>query len=174
MKYTENDMMTCYFVIKDVPGKRPIVKAWSTDKGLVSFYMKFHKHPHFIVKEETSVARDMFRIMDQYSNDQIAVTNIETLSSNKKGMDLISIPMTDNELDVVTDETNDFVKRYINYSIIDKFYHLIKPKYRQIFDDIFLSDITKYIVYRKKSNSIDHIHVDKLSVFIKTHEDDFG
>ena len=152
-----------------------IVKAWSDDKELVEFYIKFHNCKHFDVIVIDTTLDDIYDIINPSGNDEIKIVNLAIRDPDKPHKEkYIKVPMTEQEIDTMRLESESWGSDRINYHIIEKYYRLLKNKYKKIFNNILLLDILENIRTGSSTKILKEIKYDQLMLLYRTFPDNFN
>ena len=79
-RYEEDDNMTCYFIIDE---RNNIIRGWTDNKEYAKLYLDFHKCKYYKIKKITNTFREVLKIIEENSNDEISIYNINTRSNKK-------------------------------------------------------------------------------------------
>lgn len=177
-KYDEDDVIDCYFIInktKVLYNEKNNIKAWSTNKALVDYYMAFHRCKDFKVKKFTMQAKDMMDAINEAIHDEIKICNINTRDpKNPHKVKIIQIPATDTEIMFLNEETNSLLSTFIEYSDMNVMIPYLKKKYRHALSDILLADCIKRAIHNKPSKVLESIDLDQLALLVNFFPEDFG
>lgn len=177
-KYETGDIVTFWFVIYHDPRHGKRIQAFSDNKNLVKFYMEFHKCEQFSLKSLTGTIDSMIGIMNDNTLDELEIASVYTRDPNaKKGrnkMKLIQVPMTQNEMAFVKEDSVDFLSSQINYSYLAEVIPYLKEKYQRALDDILLTDIIQSVVHQKRSRKLELVDIDQISLMPKLPNSHFG
>ena len=113
--YSRGDIATFYFVIYDTDDK--IIKAWSDNKQLVDFYLKFHSCKKFSLKKITDTIENISKVLEENYHDEIVLYH--ALIKNKKSSKLVTIPATQSEINYINEECQMFLYTRIDYSYLN-------------------------------------------------------
>lgn len=89
-------------------------------------------------------------------------------------MKLIQVPMTQNEMAFVKEDSVDFLSSQINYSYLAEVIPYLKEKYQRALDDILLTDIIQSVVHQKRSRKLELVDIDQISLMPKLPNSHFG
>ena len=177
MGLDRDDIVDYYFIIHHDRDNRRIV-GWTDKKKVAEFYMKFHNCPNFEMKKITRTLEEMFKItQEENTHDEIGICNIYT-RNRKKGrsdeLELISIPATESEITITSQECNTFFSGRIGYSYINEAFPYLKKKYRESLEILFLDSIIKKVIHSVPDKYSSQIEMDQLMVLFKTFNSSFG
>lgn len=170
-KYEEDDEVVFYFVIYE-RGNEKCIRGWSDNKDLVDAYMEFHMCRYYRVKKQKDVLSEMYKILEENTNDEIQLYMINT--RGKHGSRSITVPMTLTEFTLVQDESNGFISSRVNYSYINECSHYLKGKYKNALKVAGIEDLVNLVVYGKTSKLLDHCEIDNLMTLYMSLSDQFG
>ena len=177
-KYQSGDIVTFYFVIKDM-GSEKIIQGWTDNKEIAKFYIEFHKCKDFKLKKITNTIEEINKISEENWNDEIKLFNIITRNRNKKSkhddnFETIAIPATETEIRFVREETSTFLASRINYGLLNEVIPYMKKKYRDVLESIFLTDIIRKVIYNKNERITQLVEIDQLMILYKSFPENFG
>lgn len=174
--YEHGDTATFYFIIAEYDDRKDI-KGWTDVKQLAEFYIDFHKCPRFRIKKVVKPIEELNVVLDENNNDEIVIGNIymkDTESKNNDNMKIISIPVTQNEMSFINEETSTFLSVRVDYSYLNNAIPYLKNKYQEAMNDILLTSLIKKVVYNRNDKVNQVIKFDQLMVLFRSFPDDFG
>lgn len=172
--YDLKDQATFYFIILKGTLDNEL-RAWTDNKSLAEFYLKFHNCKKHELRKVTKPYKHIVPILNENINNAIEIMNIittETKGSKKRAM-TIQIPMTREELGLINDTTSTFCSNMVDYSDINEYMHKLKPKYQRAIVNIGLSDVVDHEVYNNRSEFTKSTDLDQLKLLFKLFPDDF-
>lgn len=165
-KYEEGEIITCYF-ITDEDTKE--IKAWSKSKQLAEFFMEFHNCKKYKLKKITNTIEDIILITEENKHNEIAMASLYT--RNREGrageIELISLPLTDIENNLVSTETDTFFAGGVNYAFLNDRIEFLKDKYYYALSALLLNSVIKKVVHNNADDRISYVHMDQLSILLK-------
>jgi hypothetical protein len=172
--YDLKDQTTVYFVISEHSSNNEI-KAWSDDKMMAQFYMEFHNCKRYRLRVVKKIWKEMVKIINDNSNDEIEIMNLVTKSDDKKddGYKIIQVPMTTTEMSIISDTVKHNCATLIDYSEINQYITLFKKKYQKSFKNIGLIDIIRKEIYNKPTKFTNGLRIDDLRILFKLFKEDF-
>lgn len=176
-RYESGDVVTYWFVIcTDRHGSR--VQAFSDNKDLVKAYMEFHKSPDFEIKPMTDKIDTLAEIINENTHDEIQIANLRIrdpkAKDGKNPMRLIQAPVTETELILLNDDTNNFLNSAIPYGYLNAAIPYLKDKWQEVLDDIFLPDVIRKVVHQQTTSRMADINLDQLMLMLKIPNAHFG
>ena len=177
-KYQPGDIVTYYFIIKELEGKK-IIQGWTDSKDLANFYMDFHKSKNLALKKMRASIEEIMKILEENIHDEIQLTHIITRNRNKSkknpsDITTICIPATETECRFIREEANTFMMSRINYGLINEAIPFMKKKYQNVLESIFLTDIVSKVVYSKNVKFAQMIEYDALMILFISFPEIFG
>jgi hypothetical protein len=176
-RYESGDIVTYYFVVMD-NGDHSRIVGWSDNKMLVKYYMEFHKCKYHKLKVMTKPIEEINKILNENINDEIMIAKLFVKDPNhRKGEEerkMISVPVTTTEMQLINSEEQSFMMSMINYSYMNGVIPYLKPKYQEILEDIFLTDVVKFTCHNIQSKFTSSVKFDQLMVMFRLLPDHFG
>lgn len=180
-QYDMTDAVTFYFVTYLEPGfKEPCVKAWTDDKVLLDFYLKFHGMRDFKVKVITDTYEAVVKLINNTCrNDEICLMNMLTVKRDEIGgkakqgelndkMITVIVPATVQEINQVNDNVGDFCSSMVDYAKINQILPLLKKRYLSALDQLGLTDIISVVIGNRPSTKRTRLtELDELMVLLK-------
>ena len=152
MSYSD-EMKTLYIVTYHNPNielkSMTDIVAWSTNKELVKFYMKFHKCKFMKVNKIRGYPKELIKIINDNVNCEIYIAPLRTRNSDDEII-FINAPVTDLEMTDIRSLSGIMGEIDINYRLIYEYYNYFKNKYRKALDTILLGNITEEILFTSK------------------------
>lgn len=171
-RYEEDDNMTCYFIIDE---RNNIIRGWTDNKEYAKLYLDFHKCKYYKIKKITNTFREVLKIIEENSNDEISIYNINTRSNKKhESSKDIAVPLTETEGMLINEEANTFLSSRVNYTFINEAFYYLKGKYQKALKSIMLEDVMKNVIYSKRSKIVLDLEIDELLVLFHSIPDQFG
>ena len=153
MSYSYDEMKTLYIVTYHNPNVKlkfmTDIIAWSNNKDLAKFYMKFHKCKYMKLNKIQGYPKELVNIMNDNVNCEIFIAPLRTRNSNDEII-FINVPVTDLEMTDIRSLSGFMNDTDINYRIIYEYYTYFKNKYRKALDMILLGSITEEILFTSK------------------------
>lgn len=179
--YDMTDTVTFYFVTYREPGfSEPCIKAWTDDKVLLDFYLKFHGMKDFKVKVITDTYLAVSKIINNTCrNDEICLANMLTVQRaeidgvSKKGkfndrMMMVVVPATTQEVNHINDNAGDFCSSMVDYGKINELLPWLKKRYLSALERLNLVDIVSVVVGGKPpTKRTMYIELDELMLMLK-------
>lgn len=177
-KYQPGDMVTYYFVIKEVNGNK-MIQGWTDSKDLANFYMDFHKCKNLTLKKMSGTIEEITKILEENLHDEIQLSHIITRNRDKsrKNPDdsvTICIPATESECRFIREEANTFMASRINYGFINDALPFMKKKYQNVLQSIFLTDVIRKVVYSQNVKFAQMVEYDSLMILLRSFPETFG
>lgn len=168
------EIVDCYFVIHHHDMGKTI-KAYSYEKKLAQYYMKFHNCKNYELRKVSKPMKVLDNILNESNNDKITIVNIYTRDRKHPGeKELIAVPLTSGEELLIRDDCNEFIKREINYSVIDKVFPYLKDRYKKALSRVFLPHIIQHVCHNNKNHVSKSIDFDQLFILRDFWADEFG
>lgn len=177
-KYQPGDIVTYYFVIKEIDGNK-MIQGWTDNKELANFYMDFHKSKNLVLKKMSGTIEEITKVLNESYNDEIQLAHVITRnrdksSKNSDAATTICIPATEFECRFIREEANTFMASRINYSFINDAMPFLKKKYQNVLQSIFLTDIIRKTVYSQNVKFAQMVEYDSLMILLKSFPEIFG
>ena len=175
-KYDPGDIVTYYFIIYYEGTKRKL-QAWTDDKKMAKYYLEFHKCKRFKLRKYVGSIEEVNKICEENLHDEIKIYNFTTKCRDKhkeSETGTILIPATYTEYRFVNEECNTFLSTFIPYSYFNEAISYLKPKYRKILKDIFLTDIIDHEIHGIGRKIVTFFEFDQLAILFKSFPDNFG
>lgn len=175
-KYEDNDIATFYFVIREDKIKHQKgVQAWTDEKDLAEYYLRFHNCPDFKLKDVTNKIEEINKILNENIHDEIGIYNITIRNPDKpRKTKNIFIPATNNEMTFVNGECNSFVSSRVNYSFLNSAIPYLKDKYAKCMKNIFLTCIIDSEIHGKDIPILRDFKFDQLKMLYRSFPGNFG
>lgn len=181
--YDMDDRVTFYFVTYKEPGfSQPSIKAWTDDKVLLDFYLKFHNRKAFKVKKFTDTYKEISTMINRTCiNDEISLHSLITAKrdglgkSKVKGkageisdkITVVQAPITTNERVQIDDNASTFCSSMIDYGNLNRVLPLLKEKYVKALKGIGLLDVISSTVMSQPTKLTKNVHLDELVILLK-------
>jgi hypothetical protein len=174
-RYERGDIATFYFIIVEDRNNRRI-QAWTDDKQLAKYYMEFHHSKAFDLKQLTKPIEEINKILDENTNDEINLYNIEMRDPDKKKphMKTIQIPATYVEMQTLKSGCDGMMSDLINYSKINSMVPYLKPKWENGLSDCFLHEVMLKEIHSRPSPILEDLWIDQLAALFRLFPGMFG
>lgn len=176
MGYDSNDIVDYYFImVTDRNGTR--VQAWTEEKVLAEAYMEFHNCKHFKLKKMTNTLNNLYKIIEENLHDEIQLYNITIPKDSKHPgkTKTIVVPCTKSEINVINDDSVNFMATQVPYHEMDKISRWLRPKYQRALKGILFRDVCDQVLSIKSpSRILRNIDMNGLKVLIQSFPDSFG
>lgn len=154
MSYSYDEMRTLYVITYHNPNIElkfmTDIIAWSNDKNLAKFYMKFHKCKFMKLNKIHGYPKELINIMNENINCEIYIAPLRTRNLNNNEIIFVNVPVTELEMTDIRSLSGIMNDTDINYRIIYEYYDYFKNKYRKALDTILLGTITEEILFTSK------------------------
>ena len=171
-KYDSDDIATFYFVIAKGDRDEKYIKAWTDERMLFDAYVDFHRSNLYEIKKITKSVRDLYQIVNENFYDEIKVGNL--IVKKKYGYGMVAVPITDAEMQFISEETNSVLATRIDYALINNYLPLFKGRYRNALKNIFLEAVIDQVVHNNFNKSMADVQIDQLALFYRSFPEHFG
>ena len=152
MSYSYDEKITIHVITYNNPDdlrSATDVVAWSQNKDLAKFYMKFHKCKYMKLKTITDYPKYIHEhIINNNINCEIQLAPLPSKKYNKNtNSEYFIVPVTELELTDLNEFSGLFCEGLIDYKIIHSYYPYLKKKYRKAIDLILLPLIIQDVLF---------------------------
>ena len=145
--YSEGDQITIYCIMFD-DDREVITWAWTDNKELAKWYLKFHNSKQMKLKRIDTIYEDARDFISNYMYEQIKVGYLMTKDPHNKGSITIPFPVTDAERQYLDDESADLCNGYVGYRTIYEMAPFLKRKWESLLmKDLQLYPILEYVIH---------------------------
>ena len=144
--YLEGDQIIIYCITFE-DTRETITHAWTDDKELAKWYLKFHHSKRMKLKRIDTTYEDARDFISNYMYEQIKVGYLMTKHPRKKGSVTIPFPVTDAERQFLDDEVADLCNGYVGYQTIYEMAPFLKRKWESLLmKDLQLYSVLEYVI----------------------------
>lgn len=184
--YDMDDQVTFYFVTYREKGiSTPLIKAWTDDKVLLDFYLKFHNKKSFKVRTVKDSYKNVVTLINNSCiHDEIMLVNLITRHREayrqactrkpKNGITTVMLPLTIQEHCHVDDNAREFFSSEVDYSFINRFTNRLKGKYQKALGQIGLLDVVDQAIMNKPSKFVRSVEIDEVMILLRFFRGDFN